>query len=517
MAFCEKCGAQYQDGSRFCDACGAPAGTGGGALPYAQQPQQQPPVYAQPQQQPPAYAQPQQQAYPQQTQQPAYPQQPAYAQPQQPAYPQQQAYPQQPDYNPYAQTPPAPPKKKRKGLIALIIIGGLVVVAAAAIIIATTVLGNIGTKDLYKMGKDEISSIKAVVGERTVNSYEKATTNGVQTMTIKYTTDLSDRGQAAKDIGKYTAYIMKNDGFIATTSFDSLPENGGIALGFAKRSVDDGKIIMLDIDYDSSGYTLVFKKGEGTLKMLSDESAPKPDSGDNPGTSQDPNASNGESPPPVSPNDPNAQPDDPAPPSTGGNSGNSGNSGDSGNSGNSGDNGNSGNSGNTGNPVVPSGMVDEVFRMFSSGTFHMLASSEGTDIDLYVKDGMTASVLQAEGMNLRLITKDGKSYTLLVDYAMYMVENLSPDDSNLADIGDVGNLVFVGEGSGTFDGKTMSYAEYKEISNNSTIYYFMDGERLAGMRTVSNGETIDMVVKAFDQNIPSGIFDIPSDFELYTG
>ena len=67
MAFCTNCGAQNDEGSKFCNSCGAPLQFGQPVQPQAQpaqpeyqQPVYQQPVYQQPQVQPvqPLYVQP---------------------------------------------------------------------------------------------------------------------------------------------------------------------------------------------------------------------------------------------------------------------------------------------------------------------------------------------------------------------------------------------------------------------------------------------------------------------------
>ena len=133
MAFCQNCGVQLNEGTKFCPNCGSLVKTveetGAASVQQEIQPAPTSTPVAEPVQAAPAgvtvmekedvpsaspqeYAAPQQPAYQQQPQQPAYqqqPQQPAYQQqPQQPAYqqqPQQPAYQQQPQQPAYQQQP----------------------------------------------------------------------------------------------------------------------------------------------------------------------------------------------------------------------------------------------------------------------------------------------------------------------------------------------------------------------------------------------------------------------------
>ena len=91
------------------------------------------------------------------------------------------------------------------------------------------------------------------------------TNSGVTTMTVVYSTGPKDHTQAANDMAKYFKYLMANNDFLALKSFSHLPYEGGVEMSFAKDSVDKGKIIILDIDYNTKGYTLKFQKNNGTL------------------------------------------------------------------------------------------------------------------------------------------------------------------------------------------------------------------------------------------------------------
>ena len=121
------------------------------------------------------------------------------------------------------------------------------------------------TKEEYTLGNDKISSITKVVGQRNVLKSDSVTTNGVTAMTIVYSTDPNDHTQAANDVGKYFQYLMANENFLALKSFNHLPYEGGAEMSFAIDSVDQGEIIILNIDYNTKGYTLKFKKSPGKL------------------------------------------------------------------------------------------------------------------------------------------------------------------------------------------------------------------------------------------------------------
>ena len=130
---------------------------------------------------------------------------------------------------------------------------------------ACTLLKDEGT---YDIGGDTVTSIGGVLGEpgkRKMTNKSTATSGGVNTYEYHYATDPDDPEQAANDVGKYFQYLQDNDGFISTKAFSGLPYGGGVEIQAARQSADEGKVIILDIEYNQKGYTLIFTKGAGTL------------------------------------------------------------------------------------------------------------------------------------------------------------------------------------------------------------------------------------------------------------
>jgi len=124
----------------------------------------------------------------------------------------------------------------------------------------------------FEMGQDRITSIKgAGIGERKIVAKKSAIENGVQTNTYEYKTDAEDMTQAANDVFAYIMYLINNERFENLIAFDGLPYEGGIELKLAKESVDEGKIIILEIVYDSKGYKLIFTKGVGSLTRQNED------------------------------------------------------------------------------------------------------------------------------------------------------------------------------------------------------------------------------------------------------
>jgi len=141
---------------------------------------------------------------------------------------------------------------------------------AAALLANPTTPYNSGgmsaTAEYYILGNDRIPSVMKAVGLRNVvKSDTKIVDDDVTIMLVVYWTDPNDMTQAANDMAKYFQYLLANDDFLSLKAFDGLPYDGGVEMKFAKNSVDDGKIIILNIDYSTTGYSLEFTKGKGTL------------------------------------------------------------------------------------------------------------------------------------------------------------------------------------------------------------------------------------------------------------
>ena len=126
MAFCPNCGANAENGAKFCAICGQPI-----PVTAAQEsaPQYQVPQYQQPQYQAPQYQQPQYQA-------------PQYQQPQYQATQYQQPQYQVPQGNPYQPAPQANPSGAKKTARTALIFCGVAVVLYIAAMVASRIAYN---------------------------------------------------------------------------------------------------------------------------------------------------------------------------------------------------------------------------------------------------------------------------------------------------------------------------------------------------------------------------------------
>ena len=151
------------------------------------------------------------------------------------------------------------------------------------------------------------------------------------------------------------------------------------------------------------------------------------------------------------------------------------------------------------------------FKIFSSGTYHMKAKSTSggttSDTDFYCKGGISAIITTESGESMRIVLKDKKMYMIFETSKMMMITP-SMEDQIPTTIIETDKIKFTGSGTAVFAGKSLPYDEYAGADGGKS-QYFVDGNKLAGIRTVSKEGTEDAVVAALDQNIPNNVFDIP--------
>jgi len=277
--FCSNCGAGLDEAAKFCMGCGTQAA---GAPPIPEpvpEPVPEPAPIPEPAPEPvpePArepIPEPEQQQYippPQPYPQQPYPQQPYPQQPYpQQSYPQQpyqqQPYPQQPyPQQPYAPAPAPAQKKSKKGLaIALTVIAAFIVGVVA---IAIAVTGGAAKKDYYVLGKDQIPSVKLVLGEvRKIASSNTATQNGATMKEYRYNEPGRDQ---AYEMSTYLTYL-RGEGFLLLTDADFYADEAWCKV--ARNSVDAGYWVVVQIEYDTKGYVITLLKEQGEVVPLGED------------------------------------------------------------------------------------------------------------------------------------------------------------------------------------------------------------------------------------------------------
>jgi len=152
----------------------------------------------------------------------------------------------------------------------------LAIIAAAAVVVLVFVVpqitGNWADKDYFDIGTDQVPSVKLVLGEdRDISSVNSSKSGGVETIIIKYKVDENQN----REMEKYANALMDEYGFINTTAYNFSGTTGS-GFQFAKESSEEGVIVLVDIDYDESGYILTLTRGVGTLTIHEEPPEPEP-------------------------------------------------------------------------------------------------------------------------------------------------------------------------------------------------------------------------------------------------
>ena len=114
----------------------------------------------------------------------------------------------------------------------------------------------------------------------------------------------------------------------------------------------------------------------------------------------------------------------------------------------------------------------------------------------------------------RMIIKGDTMY-IIDDGAKSVMEMpvaANPSASN--DNTDYSGLQYLGKGTDTLRGKTLTYEEYE--SSGVTLRYYFDGKDLYAMESKMGSVSTLMIIEALSDKIPPGIFDIPAGYEIIT-
>jgi hypothetical protein len=155
-------------------------------------------------------------------------------------------------------------------------------------------------------------------------------------------------------------------------------------------------------------------------------------------------------------------------------------------------------------------------ELISGGTYRMATATETEGVGkveatTYAKDGMTATVSEVAGMKTRMVIRNGKIYTIM-ESSKTIMEQAYDASAQAGSATSAEGLSYTGDGKAEFAGKELSYEAYS-IAAGGKLLYFIDGDNLAGIRTEgADGTKADLQVTALDQEIPDGIFEIPTDY-----
>ena len=165
---------------------------------------------------------------------------------------------------------------------------------------------------------------------------------------------------------------------------------------------------------------------------------------------------------------------------------------------------------------IPGGRTGAFFKTFEGKNYHMKAKStvEGMEmiVETYTKGDMTATVSETSGMTFKTIYRDNMAYVVNDAQRTVMVYPVTAGAAPEEPVQTTG-LIMTGSGTARFNGRNLPYEEYSLSSGSVKTQWFLDRNNLAGIRTITSEMTIDMVILAFDQNVPNSVFEIPAGYQ----
>ena len=120
--------------------------------------------------------------------------------------------------------------------------------------------GNAAKLTEYDFGTDKVPSVNAVIGEeRKVSGVATGTENGVRYKQYTYETETM-----VEDLWTYYTHLSEL-GWIVTQDFDLAEGEGEMQLGI--ESADEGKILIVSVDFTPTRYAIKISKLEGELTI----------------------------------------------------------------------------------------------------------------------------------------------------------------------------------------------------------------------------------------------------------
>jgi hypothetical protein len=172
-------------------------------------------------------------------------------------------------------------------------------------------------------------------------------------------------------------------------------------------------------------------------------------------------------------------------------------------------------------------MSKEFVEIMESGTYYLDCSTYVMGIETFMKmavDGSDSSVeVSGIGFPVRMLTLDGKMYYMNDEKKVYMIlegeETPDPVDSGILDYE---GIDFGANGKGVIsdldgiDGNTYDYEEFTIGTGDEAAvvrYYFKD-DNLYAIEVKTSGQGYTMVINELTEDIPAGLMELPSGYEL---
>ena len=131
--------------------------------------------------------------------------------------------------------------------------------------------------------------------------------------------------------------------------------------------------------------------------------------------------------------------------------------------------------------------------------------------EYFFKDNMWTTLTGASGMSIRSIQRDKKVYNVIDEQRTVMV---SPVTGSSYEEPKHGVMIATGSGIAQFNGKNLPYDEYSIMGiSDFKQQFFIDGNKLIGIRNITGKTKLDQIILVLDQNVPNSVFEIPAGYK----
>jgi len=169
------------------------------------------------------------------------------------------------------------------------------------------------------------------------------------------------------------------------------------------------------------------------------------------------------------------------------------------------------------NSTSQNGSASKVyFDMFNTNKYHMKAtqvsSSATYDMETWVDGNKIATITNTNGESYHMIVENNTAY--IIDDSAKTITTMGVNNNDLtgSDTVNVDGMSYVDSGTAEFAGKNLPYDEYSD-GKYAKMQFFMDGNKLTGIRNIVSNGNIDIEISQIDQNIPASVFEIPSNYK----
>ncbi|MFV0464790.1 MAG: zinc-ribbon domain-containing protein [Lachnospiraceae bacterium] len=191
---------------------------------------------------------------------------------------------------PYVMANGRPPRRRGKGIVIVLLIVFILVLGAG--ILTAALISRSGSQDsgFYTIGGEQIPSVSSALSEiRTIQNVSQVNDGKVDTISMVYSAS-----NAQSDMKTYADYLESKDGFVMRKADTTFEMGTGKGIQLWRNAKTAEHMIIIQIDYDSQGYTITAMYGEGQISGNSSNASNTADAETSDSNSESTEVSSGE-------------------------------------------------------------------------------------------------------------------------------------------------------------------------------------------------------------------------------